>query len=178
MLSDLPNLSGWKLSGLSNQKPVLALIGIGSNIDPEENLQRALDRLSGQVSIQQLSTIWQTPAVGSDGPDYLNLAVLIESHLSLDELKTRFLSGIEQDLGRLRSDDKSADRSIDLDILMYDGTCLDEDLWSQAHVAVPASEIFPDCINPRSGETLSQAALRLISGKIFHKRTDLSLGNR
>ena len=174
----MQNLLGWKLSGQSNQKPILALIGIGSNIDPEDNLQRALDRLSEQVSIQQLASIWQTPAVGSDGPDYLNSAILIESFLSLDHLKTHLLSVIEHNLGRSRSDDKSADRTIDLDILMYDGICLDDDLWSQAHVAVPAAEIFPDCANPRSGETLIQAALRLISGENFYKRTDLSWGDR
>ena len=174
----MPNLLGWKLSGQSNQKPFLALIGIGSNIDPEINLQSALDRLSEQVSIQQLASIWQTPAVGSDGPDYLNSAVLIESFLSLNHLKTHLLSVIEHDLGRLRSDDKSADRTIDLDILMYDGSCLDDDLWSQAHVAVPAAEIFPCCSNPLSGETLTQAARRLVSGKKFQKRIDLSWGNK
>ena len=170
------NLLEWKLSAQSNHKPILALIGIGSNIEPEDNLQRSLDRLSEQVSIRQLASIWQTPAAGSDGPDYLNSAVLIESFLSLDQLKTNLLSVIEHDLGRLRSDDKSADRTIDLDILMYDGICLDDDLWIQAHVAVPASEIFPDCANPQSGETLSQAALRLVSGENFYKRTDLSWG--
>ena len=168
----------WKLSAQSNHKPILALIGIGSNIEPEDNLQRSLDRLSEQVSIRQLASIWQTPAVGSDGPDYLNSAVLIESFLSLDQLKTNLLSVIEHDLGRLRSDDKSADRTIDLDILIYDGICLDDDLWIQAHVAVPAAEIFPDCANPQSGETLSQAALRLVSGEKFYKRTDLSWGEK
>ena len=170
------NLLEWKLSAQSNHKPILALIGIGSNIDPEDNLQRSLDKLSEQVSIRQLASIWQTPAVGSNGPDYLNTAVLIESFLSLDQLKTHLLSGIEHELGRLRSDDKSADRTIDLDILMYDGICLDDDLWIQAHVAVPAAEIFPNCANPQSGETLSQAALRLVSGENFFKRTDLSWG--
>ena len=166
------------MSDQSNLKPILALIGIGSNVNPEDNLHLALVRLSEQVSIQQLASIWQTPAVGSDGPDYLNSAVLIESFLDLDHLKHHILSGIEHDLGRLRSDDKSADRTIDLDILMYDGACLDGDLWNQAHVAVPAAEILPVCTNPQSGETLSQAALRLISGKSFSKRTDLSWGNK
>ena len=174
----MPNLSGWKLSGQSNQKPILALIGIGSNINPEDNLQQAMDKLSEQVSIKQLASIWQTPAVGSDGPDYLNSAVLIESFLNLDHLKNHLLSGIEHAQGRLRSDDKNSDRTIDLDILMYDGACLDDDLWNQAHVAVPAAEIFPDCTNPQSGETLRQAALRLISDKEFFKRTDLSWGVR
>ncbi len=166
------------MSGQSNQKTILALIGIGSNVNPEDNLYLALDRLSEQVSIQQLASIWQTPAVGSDGPDYLNSAVLIESFFYLYHLKNNLLSVIEHDLGRFRSDDKNANRTIDLDILMYDGACLDDDLWNQAHVAVPASEIFPACTNPRSGETLSQAALRLIPGKAFFKRTDLSWGNR
>lgn len=174
----MPNLSELKLSDQSNQKPILALIGFGSNVNPEDNLHLALDRLSEQVSIQQLSSIWQTPAVDSDGPDYLNSAVLIESFLDLVHLKNHLLSKIEHDLGRLRSNDKSADRTIDLDILIYDGACIDDDLWNQAHVAVPAAEIFPACTNPQSGETLSQAALRLISGKAFFKRTDLSWGNK
>lgn len=168
------NLSGLKLNGLSNQKSIFALIGIGSNIDPVDNLLRALDSLSEQVSIKQLASVWQTPAVGSDSPDYLNSAVLIECILSLDHLKTRFLSRIEHDLGRLRLDNKNADRTIDLDLLIYDGTFLDDDLWTQAHVSVPAAEIFPDFVNPQSGETLKQAALRLIPGENFFKRTDLS----
>ena len=166
------------MSDQSNQKPILALIGIGSNVNPEDNLHLALDRLSEEVSIQQLASIWQTPAVGSDGPDYLNSAVLIESFLYLAHLKNHLLSGIEHDLGRFRSDDKSSDRTIDLDILMYDGVCLDDDLWNQAHVAVPAAEIFPACTNLQTGETLSQAALRLVSGKTFFKRNDLSWVNR
>jgi len=174
----LPNLSGWKLSGQSNQKPILALIGIGSNIDPEDNLRQAMAKLSEKVSIQQLASIWQTPAVGSDGPDYLNSAVLIESFLNLDQLKNHLLSGIENALGRLRSNDKNSDRTIDLDILIYDGAFLDDDLWNQAHIAVPAAEIFPNFTNPQSGETLSQAAFRLISDKTFFKRTDLSWGVR
>lgn len=166
------------MSDQSNQKPNLALIGIGSNVNPEYNLHLALDRLSAQVSIQQLASIWQTPAVGSDGPDYLNSAVLIESFLYLTHLKNHLLSGIEHDLGRFRSDDKNSDRTIDLDILMYDGVCLDDDLWNRAHVAVPAAEIFPAFTNLQTGETLSQAALRLVSGKPFFKRNDLSWGNR
>ncbi|MCJ7715040.1 MAG: 2-amino-4-hydroxy-6-hydroxymethyldihydropteridine diphosphokinase [Anaerolineales bacterium] len=152
----------------------LVLIGIGSNLNPEDNIQKALELLSSLVSIIQVASIWQTPAVGSDGPDYLNSAVLIKSNLNRDQLKSRVLTKIERELGRIRSTNKNADRTIDLDILMQNDSCLDEDLWSQAHVAVPAAEIYPDCINPQSGETLLQASRRLNSDRLFIKRIDLS----
>jgi 2-amino-4-hydroxy-6-hydroxymethyldihydropteridine diphosphokinase len=164
----------WKLSGHNKQKPDLFLIGIGSNLDPEINIPKALQLLSAQVSILQVASIWQTSAVGSKGPDYLNSAVLIESQLTQEQLKSLILTKIEKELGRVRSTDKYADRTIDLDILMVDGTCLDEDLWSWAHVAVPAAEIYPDCINLQSGETLLQVSRRLSSGENTIKRIDLS----
>lgn len=170
----MQNQLGWKLSGQNSQKPDLVLIGIGSNRDPEINIPKALQLLSAQVSVLQVASIWQTSAIGSDGPDYLNSAVLIESRLNLEQLKSLVLSKIEKELGRVRSTDKNADRTIDLDILIYDGTCLDEDLWCRAHVAVPAAEIYPDCINLQSGETLLQASKRLSSGEKRIKRVDLT----
>jgi len=161
------------LSGQYNEQPDLILIGIGSNLDPEINIPKALQLLSAQVTILQVASIWQTPAVGSDGPAYLNSVVLIESPLTQEQLKSLVLTKIEKALGRVRSTDKNADRTIDLDIIMHAGICLDEDLWSRAHVAVPAAEIYPDCTNPRSGETLLQASKRLSSGENNIKRIDL-----
>ena len=149
------------------------LISLGSNIEPEKNLPLALKMLAEGSLILNTASIWQTPAIGSDGPDYLNTAVLMESHLPLDQLKVQLLSAIEGKLGRTRTSNKNADRTIDLDVLMYDGECRDHELWSQAHVAVPASELLPDCTNPQSGETLANAAKRLSAGSSFIKRTDL-----
>jgi len=149
------------------------LISLGSNIEPEKNLPLALKMLAEGSLILNTASIWQTPAIGSDGPDYLNTAVLMESHLPLDQLKVQLLLAIEGKLGRIRTTNKNADRTIDLDILMYDGQCRDEELWSQAHIAVPASELLPDCTHPQSGETLTHAAQRLSAGSSFIKRTDL-----
>lgn len=149
------------------------LISLGSNIEPEKNLPLALKMLAEGALILNTASIWQTPAIGSDGPDYLNTAVLMESHLPPDQLKVQLLSAIEGKLGRTRTSNKNADRTIDLDVLMFDGECRDEELWGQAHVAVPASELLPDCTNPQSGETLANAAKRLSAGSSFIKRTDL-----
>ena len=149
------------------------LIGVGSNIDPENNIKHALHLISDHVTVLKIASIWQTPAVGSQGPDYLNTAVLIESSYSLGDIKNLVLSKIENQLGRVRYEDKNADRTIDLDVIMHDGSCIDEDLWYQAHVAVPASEILPDCKNSQSGESLSQVAEELVRGSTFIRRTDL-----
>ncbi len=161
------------MSGHNNEQPGLILIGIGSNLDPETNIPKALKLLSAQVSVLQVASIWQTSAVGSEGPDYLNSAVLIESHLTQEQLKSLILTKIEKELGRVRSSNKYTDRTIDLDILMVDGRCIDEELWSRAHVAVPAAEIYPDCINLQSGETLLQVSRRLRSGENIKKGIDL-----
>ena len=152
----------------------MLLISLGSNIEPEKNLSLALKMLADEVVLLKQSSIWQTPAVGSNGPDYLNAAVLIQSPLSPDLLKSQVLSSIELKLGRIRTNNKNEDRSIDLDIVMVDGKCLDEDLWTQAHVAVPASELIPDCNNSQSGETLSQAAQRLFPRDNSFIRVDIS----
>ena len=162
------------MSAQNNPGRNLELISLGSNIDPEKNLSLALKMLADEVVLLKQSSIWQTPAVGSNGPDYLNAAVLIQSTLSPDSLKDQILSTIELKLGRIRTNNKNEDRLIDLDIVMVDGKCLDEDLWNQAHVAVPASELIPDCKNPQSGETLSQAAQRLFPGDTSFVRVDIS----
>ena len=162
------------MSAQNNRTDKLVLISLGSNIEPQKNLSLALKMLAEQVLILKQSSVWQTPAVGSNGPDYLNTAVLIHCQLSPDSLKDQILSTIESKLGRIRTNNKNADRSIDLDIVMADGECLDEDLWNQAHVAVPASELIPDCTNPKSGETVAQAAQRLFPGDILFTRVEIS----
>ena len=150
------------------------LIGSGSNLNPDQNISEALRLLGSQVSIRNVSSIYQSPAVGSDGPDYLNSAVLIETDSSLDMLRKNILYPIENQLKRIRSSDKYMDRTIDLDVLIYNQTVTDPDLWTQVHVAVPASELLPEFKNPITGEIISQAAKRLLPGINIQIRSDLS----
>ena len=151
------------------------LIGLGSNINPAENLQAALDLLSESVTISCLASIWQTPAVDSQGPDYLNTAILITDPPLLDILKNDIISRVEHSLGRIRTKDKNADRPIDLDVLIYRGVCLDEDLWNRAHVTIPAAELLPAYLNPSTGETLATLSKRLWSKINFILRDDLNI---
>ena len=156
--------SGSKLKGKTNSEPIQVLIGLGSNLNPEKNIPEALHFLGTYVAICNFSSIYQSQAVGSSGPDFLNSAVLIETDSTLELLRKNILSPIEDQLDRIRSTDKYMDRTIDLDVLIYNQTVTDPELWTQVHIAVPAAEILPDFRNPETGEKISQAANRLLPG--------------
>jgi 2-amino-4-hydroxy-6-hydroxymethyldihydropteridine diphosphokinase len=127
------------------------IIGLGSNISPSENLKSSIYLLGRLVPINAVSGVWQTSAIGSPGPDFLNAAALITTQLSAEELRKNILRPIENLLGRIRTKDPNAPRTIDLDILIYDDLLLDDELWNYAHMAVPVAEILPAYIDPNSG---------------------------
>lgn len=162
-----------KLNAQTEDPTNLVLIGLGSNINPEVNITAALKSLAILTCLKERATIWQTPAVGGGGSDYLNTAVLIETTLTLDHFKRLILSKIESELGRIRFADKYADRTIDLDILVFGDQIIDDELWLQPHVTIPAAEILPTLANPDTGESLSQAAIRFLPGIHFIERNDL-----
>jgi 2-amino-4-hydroxy-6-hydroxymethyldihydropteridine diphosphokinase len=163
----------WKLSAQTKNTLTLVLIGLGSNIQPEKNLPAALEQLSKHTAVIKISSVWQTKAVGSSGPDYLNAAVLIGTELTQAELREQVLTRIEAQLGRVRSADKYMDRTIDLDVLVFNGKQVDPELWTQAHVAVPAAQLLPEFTNKDTGETLLSSSLRLADQANLEERQDL-----
>jgi len=141
----------------------LVYLGLGSNISPETNLPSALKRLRGMLQVEAVSRAWKTPAIGTVGPDFLNAAIAIRTELSPDELKSQVIRKIENQMGRIRTEDKNAPRPIDIDILIFDEKLVESQIWSQVHLAVPLAELLPDYLHSGSGETLAQAARRLSS---------------
>lgn len=137
-----------------------ACLLVGSNLRAEENLRLAVERLQEKVVILRTSSVWKTAPVGSDGPDFLNLALMISTPLEAVELKAQVLRPLEAEMGRVRSADKNAPRPIDLDMIVFDGSIIDSLLWKHAYRAVPVAELLPDLHSDR-GETLKQAAKRL-----------------
>lgn len=137
------------------------VIGLGSNISPTENLQSSLYLLSRLIPIKAVSGVWQTPSLGSPGPDFLNAAVLISTFLSAEDLRNNILRPIEDLLGRMRTKDRNAPRTIDLDILIFDDQIIDQEIWNYAHMGVPVAEILPTYKDPHSGENATYIAERL-----------------
>ena len=146
---------------------------LGSNIQPEKNIRAALGRLRNQVSIKAISPVWETPAVGSVGPDFLNLVVYISTQFSQEDLKYQVLRKLETRLGRVRSADKNAPRPIDLDILIYDNHSLEPNIWLQAHIVCPLSGLLPDLVDPNTGSRMSKLALNFQMNTSALQRPDL-----
>jgi 2-amino-4-hydroxy-6-hydroxymethyldihydropteridine diphosphokinase len=97
------------------------VIGIGSNIDPENNIRAAIRALEAFSKVIKVSELIRTAPIGiPDQPDFLNGAVKITTSLSKEELNTR-LKETEDKLGRDRSLPKFGPRSIDLDIIIWNG---------------------------------------------------------
>jgi 2-amino-4-hydroxy-6-hydroxymethyldihydropteridine diphosphokinase len=140
-----------------------AILLLGSNIDPAANIKKALELLNCSLQIAKISSIWITDAVGSNGPAFLNVAVEVKTGLTSEILKKKIITPIETELERIRTTDKYAPRTIDIDIIIFDGKVLDANLWKKLFVALPVSEIFPNLYNGSTGETLIECAEKLKS---------------
>jgi 2-amino-4-hydroxy-6-hydroxymethyldihydropteridine diphosphokinase len=149
---------------------------LGSNIQPERNLPLATEHLRNHLTILRISSVWETSAVGSAGPNFLNAALLAQTPQDQNTLKTKVLTPLEVQMGRLRSANKNAARPIDLDIILFDRLLLDPTLWHFAHRAVPVSEIQPD-IHSETGETLKEVGAIFISEGSIRLRPDVVLLN-
>ncbi len=140
---------------------------LGSNIQPERNLPLAVrelplavQQLGEQLTILRASSVWESPAVGSRGPNFLNAALLCQTSLAAEALKWQVLRPLEARLGRVRNRDKNAPRPIDFDIITVDGRLYDPILWQYSFRAVPVAELLPD-LKSETGEKLPEAARRL-----------------
>jgi len=97
----------------------IVYLGVGSNISPEENIAQAQQVLKNTFNVLSVSPVYQCPAFGFDGDDFLNLVVKVETIMSIEDV-IQTLRGIEYDFGRPVKSQKYSSRSLDIDLLMYD----------------------------------------------------------
>jgi len=147
---------------------------LGSNIEPENNIPKAMNLLKEKVTILRISSVWESASVDCCYPDFLNLALLISTPLEANQLKEQVLRPLEAHMGRVRTEDKNASRPIDFDIILFDGELDDPAIWQQVHRAMPVSEIFPDYCSP-DGQQLSEIAKSLALLTPISIRYDISL---
>lgn len=138
-----------------------AYLSLGSNIQPESNLVRAIELLQNFGRLEQISNAWESKSVGAEGPNYLNACVLLVTTLEQRELKEQALLPLEISLGRRRSADKFAPRTMDIDIVVFDGISCDDKYWEQAFVVIPLAELYPEFVNPLAHESIRETAARL-----------------
>ncbi|MCC6445685.1 MAG: 2-amino-4-hydroxy-6-hydroxymethyldihydropteridine diphosphokinase [Armatimonadetes bacterium] len=147
----------------------LAYIGLGSNLgDRAANLRRAREALAAHpdVEAKAASALYETdPQIVTDQPDFLNAVLIIRTGLPPRALLA-VLKEIEARLGR-KETIRYGPRAVDLDILMYEDTRLEEEglsvphprLEERAFVLVPLAELDPGLVLP-SGATAEERAAR------------------
>lgn len=163
------------MSDLNNNPLHKVYISLGSNINPSINFERAVDQLHDAVQIEAITKVWETPPVGTSGPNFLNAVALIRTSLKIEVLRNEVLRRIESKIGRVRTEDPNAPRPIDLDILLFDEQVIDDEIWTQAHIAVPLAEFLPNYLCIETGETLQEIAQRLEITNPIKFRSDVNL---
>jgi dihydroneopterin aldolase/2-amino-4-hydroxy-6-hydroxymethyldihydropteridine diphosphokinase len=142
-------------------------VAIGSNIDPARNVRAAVRALSREVRVVGISTVYATgPLRRPEQPIFYNAVAEIETEIPPRELKFRVLRGIEAELGRVRSTDKWAARTIDLDIAIYGDKVIadgdleipDPEIRERPFLGIPLAELAPNMILPGSGDTMREIA--------------------
>jgi 2-amino-4-hydroxy-6-hydroxymethyldihydropteridine diphosphokinase len=92
-------------------------LSLGSNINPESNLELAISELNKILTETECSSIYQTQAEGFEGDDFLNLIFSGVSSLAFEDLNKK-LKDIEDSSGRDRNAKKFSSRTLDIDIVL------------------------------------------------------------
>lgn len=117
------------------------VIGIGSNINADENIAKMLEILKKEVNVLQVSSMIKTKPIGiKNQPDFTNGAVKISTELDRDDLNKR-LKQIEDEMGRDRTGPKFGPRCIDLDIAVWNGEVVDEDYYTRDFLRKNVAEL-------------------------------------
>lgn len=145
----------------------LAYLGLGANLnDPVSQLHTAIKQLrqAPELSLSACSSLYASKPMGpQDQPDYVNAVVAVSTKLPPAEL-LMLVQGIENDAGRVRLR-HWGERTLDIDILLYDDICLHSETLSIPHpgleqrefVLVPLAEIAPRLCLPNGKEVAALA---------------------
>ncbi len=138
-------------------------LSLGSNINAEENLNKAKELLKKEYQPKLESNTYKTKSEGFEGEDFLNQVVCFTTEDSPDRVVAK-LKDIEKKIGRKKRTEKFSDREIDIDLLLYGnyvGKVLGKDIPHKdidlyRFVLEPLAEIAPDLVHPKYKEKISE----------------------
>ena len=138
-------------------------LSLGSNLEPQRHLRAALVALRERFGELDVSPAYRSKSIGFDGAEFVNLAVGLDTGLAPAELND-WLHALEDRHGRRRDVPRYADRTLDIDIVLYDALVLDgpghlqipRQELQHAFVLRPLADIAPDVRHPLSGESMAE----------------------
>jgi len=139
----------------------LAALSLGSNQQPVQCLRAAVAALCQRFPGARISPAYRFPAVGFDGPDFVNAAAVIETDLDPWTL-SEWLRALEDAHGRDRSGPRFGNRTLDIDIVLFADRVIEgpgklripRDELRHAFVLKPLAEIAPDWRHPQSAHSM------------------------
>lgn len=140
-----------------------AWLSLGSNLEAERHLRAALAELRARFGAVVVSPAYRFPAVGFDGPDFVNLAAGIDSDLDPPALND-WLHALEDRHGRRRDVPRFSSRTLDVDIVLFGDALIEgpgnlqvpRKELAEAFVLKPLADIAPDVRVPGDGRTLAE----------------------
>jgi 2-amino-4-hydroxy-6-hydroxymethyldihydropteridine diphosphokinase len=138
-------------------------VGIGSNIDREQNVLTAVRALDADYHPLRLSSVYESTPFGFHGENFYNLVAGFDTDQSVTQVATR-LAAIEQACGRMRDGKNHDSRTLDMDLLLYGDLKRHDqridvprpEITDHAFVLLPLAEIAPDLIHPESGLSIKE----------------------
>jgi len=146
-------------------------VGLGSNVDRETHLRRAVDELHRIFGELQRSPVYDSKSVGFEGDNFLNMVVGFESDREVGSIVGE-LHAIEDRLGRDRNKPRFSNRIIDLDILLYGDRVIDlpgiqiprREITINAFVLRPLQDLAPGSLHPELKQSYSVLWSRMAAG--------------
>jgi 2-amino-4-hydroxy-6-hydroxymethyldihydropteridine diphosphokinase len=136
-------------------------LSLGSNLGPQLYLPAAVRELRERFGGISVSPAYRSKALGFDGADFVNLAVGLDTDLSPEALND-WLHALEDRHGRRRDVPRYSDRTLDIDIVLYDARVIDGPGHLQipraelqhAFVLRPLADIAPEVRHPVGGQSM------------------------
>ena len=168
-----------------------AYLSLGSNLGNRyKTLQKAVFELNKNAgTIVNNSGIYENPAEGFQGDDFLNACIALRTSLTPQQLLEELL-GIERKFGRERKQsDTYESRTLDIDLLLFDKEVVDTEtlivphpkMTERAFVLKPLSDIAPQYYHPVFNKDIrnllqeckDRSKLTKIPQKLFKDRSSL-----
>jgi len=146
-------------------------IALGSNLaQPVDQVNCALEALAHlpRTKLVVCSSFYRSKPLGPQNqPDFLNAVVALDTQLPAEELLD-CTQAIEQNQGRVRKAERWGPRTLDLDLLFYGDSIINNerlivphyDMKNREFMLYPLAEIAPEWVFP-DGETLQTVLTRV-----------------
>ncbi len=138
------------------------IILLGTNVNPEHWSKEIIKILEKHCTLDKVGRSWRTKAEGcKKSPDFINKAIKASAEMTFPEWK-KLLKTIEFESGRRKSKDSNEPRTLDLDIVWFNGKWIENPGLKRPYGILPIADVSNGIKGPE-GENFKKLSGRLRS---------------